>query len=234
MAIESFLFDIDEVVVSSTPLQLQAEQVTAREMAQKYRPAPEYAGLRNGGEEQIDWTQFKGMARVSIAAEIWGIESGSELADEYRLSVVRSTVAIAGSDNVPFVAGAEEGLARLQELGLPMAAVTSSHRDIYSAYDRVLDLGRFFEESVTHGEAEHNKPEPHPYLLAAERVGAEAANSVVVEDSGSGIRSGLAAGAIVLGIATTTTTERLQGLGVHHTTENWQELTEQIDRLTRV
>ncbi len=54
MAVESLLFDIDEVVVASTPLQLQAEQVTAREMAQKYRPAPEYVGLRNGDEEQID------------------------------------------------------------------------------------------------------------------------------------------------------------------------------------
>ncbi len=174
------------------------------------------------------------MARVSIAAEIWGIESGSELADEYRSSVVRSTIAIAGPDSVPFVAGAEEGLTRLQELGLLMAAVTSSHRDIYSAYDRILDLSRFFDESVTHGEADHNKPEPHPYLLAAERVGAEAAKSVVIEDSGSGIRSGLAAGAIVLGIATTTTAEKLQDLGVHHALENWAELVLQINKMKRI
>lgn len=60
-----------------------------------------------------------------------GVESGSELADEYRLSVVRTTVKIADASNTPFVAGAEEGLTELRALGLPMAAVTSSHRDIY-------------------------------------------------------------------------------------------------------
>ncbi|MET9372862.1 HAD-IA family hydrolase [Streptomyces sp. NPDC002992] len=41
------------------------------------------------------------------------------------------------------------------------------------------------------------KPSPAPYLLAAEKLGAEPADCLVVEDAPSGVRSGLAAGMTV-------------------------------------
>ncbi|MGW6414062.1 HAD family hydrolase [Streptomyces sp. NPDC055055] len=46
--------------------------------------------------------------------------------------------------------------------------------------------------SVTEG-----KPSPVPYLLAAERLGVDPADCLVVEDAPSGVRSGLAAGMTV-------------------------------------
>lgn len=95
----------------------------------------------------------------------------------------------------------------------------------------MLGLSRFFDETVTYGEAEHNKPEPHPYLLAAERLGVDVTDSVVVEDSGSGIKSGLAAGAKVVAIATTASVEKLLATGAHHVVEDWPRLTEQITQL---
>jgi beta-phosphoglucomutase-like phosphatase (HAD superfamily) len=230
--IQAVLWDVDEVVVASTPLQVQAEQVAAREMAQAYQPAVGYESLTSVDNSEIDWTEFKGMARVAIAAKIWGIESGNPLADEYRLNVVRATVEVANPDIVPFVEGAEDGLVGIRASGIPMAAVTSSHRNIYSAYDQILNLGRFFDQSVTYGEAAHNKPQPHPYLLAAARLGVAVENTVVIEDSGSGIRSGLAAGATVIGLATTIDVDKLQSLGVHYAVRDWQELTTQINQLT--
>lgn len=41
------------------------------------------------------------------------------------------------------------------------------------------------------------KPSPVPYLLAAEKLGADPADCLVVEDAPSGVRSGLAAGMTV-------------------------------------
>ncbi|QGZ50320.1 HAD-IA family hydrolase [Streptomyces sp. QHH-9511] len=41
------------------------------------------------------------------------------------------------------------------------------------------------------------KPSPAPYLLAAERLGADPADCLVIEDAPSGVRSGLAAGMTV-------------------------------------
>lgn len=58
------------------PLQTQSEQVAARDMAQRYQPVPAFDILRNGGEGKLDWAQFQGMARVSIAAMIWGLNQG--------------------------------------------------------------------------------------------------------------------------------------------------------------
>lgn len=41
------------------------------------------------------------------------------------------------------------------------------------------------------------KPSPVPYLLAAEKLGADPAECLVIEDAPSGVRSGLAAGMTV-------------------------------------
>ncbi|MBW5480994.1 HAD family hydrolase [Streptomyces bambusae] len=46
------------------------------------------------------------------------------------------------------------------------------------------------------------KPSPVPYLLAAERLGAEPGQCLVVEDAPSGVRSGLSAGMTVWGVNT--------------------------------
>ncbi|MFF7883573.1 HAD family hydrolase [Streptomyces sp. NPDC020794] len=47
---------------------------------------------------------------------------------------------------------------------------------------------------------EEGKPSPVPYLLAAERLGAEPRDCLVIEDAPSGVRSGLRAGMTVWGV----------------------------------
>ncbi|MEV5802191.1 HAD-IA family hydrolase [Streptomyces collinus] len=47
---------------------------------------------------------------------------------------------------------------------------------------------------------EEGKPSPAPYLLAAEQLGAEPGDCLVVEDAPSGVRSGLGAGMTVWGV----------------------------------
>lgn len=53
------------------------------------------------------------------------------------------------------------------------------------------------EQDITHG-----KPHPEPFLLGARRLGVEAADCVVLEDSAAGIEAGLAAGCRVVAVGT--------------------------------
>ncbi|MBT0773900.1 HAD-IA family hydrolase [Kineosporia sp. J2-2] len=59
------------------------------------------------------------------------------------------------------------------------------------------------EVLVTADMVEVGKPDPAPYLLAAGRLGVDAADCLVVEDAPAGLASGLAAGAARLALTTT-------------------------------
>jgi sugar-phosphatase len=56
---------------------------------------------------------------------------------------------------------------------------------------------------ITGSDVVHGKPDPEPYLIAAEVLAVPPANCVVIEDAPAGIRSGKSAGMRVIGIAFT-------------------------------
>jgi sugar-phosphatase len=58
------------------------------------------------------------------------------------------------------------------------------------------------------------KPAPDGYRVAAERLGIDAADCVVIEDTPPGIAAGLSAGATVLAVATTFPPDALRGAHV--------------------
>jgi len=66
---------------------------------------------------------------------------------------------------------------------------------------------------ITSNEIKHGKPAPDPYQKAAEALGFDAADCVVVEDAPAGVRSGKAAGAKVIGLLTLTDGEDLRASG---------------------
>jgi sugar-phosphatase len=98
---------------------------------------------------------------------------------------------LADSDDILAIPGS---IALFEALGdSPRALVTSAGREL--AVVRMAQAGLplptvlVSAEDVTRG-----KPQPDPYLLAAERLGIAPADCVVFEDADAGIRSGLAAG----------------------------------------
>ena len=56
---------------------------------------------------------------------------------------------------------------------------------------------------VTSSDVQRGKPDPEPYLKAAQILGFPPADCVVVEDAPAGIRAGQAAGSRVLAVRTT-------------------------------
>jgi beta-phosphoglucomutase-like phosphatase (HAD superfamily) len=68
------------------------------------------------------------------------------------------------------------------------------------------------------------KRAPDPFLLAAECLGYRASRCVVFEDSPSGIRAGVAAGAIVVAVCTSHSRGQIEECGAHFVVENLDDV----------
>lgn len=77
---------------------------------------------------------------------------------------------------------------------IPFAVVSGSTRDSVTASLGVLDLLDRFDTLVCAGDYQRAKPDPEPFLLAAERLGVAPRDCLVFEDTDMGIQAATAAG----------------------------------------
>jgi sugar-phosphatase len=63
---------------------------------------------------------------------------------------------------------------------------------------------------ITADDVARGKPHPDPFLAAAERLGADPARCLVVEDAPMGLKAARAAGCFTLAVVTTTPREALE------------------------
>jgi beta-phosphoglucomutase len=99
-----------------------------------------------------------------------------------------------------------------------------------------LGLENAFDFIATREDVENPKPDPEIYLLVAKALGFHPSECMVVEDSVTGVRAGLAAGALVLAVATPLTRKKLhesQLLDDHHIVDSPQELHEKMTHLLK-
>lgn len=99
---------------------------------------------------------------------------------------------------------------------------------------RALGLEDAFDFIATREDVENPKPDPEIYLLVAKALGFAPAECMVVEDSPAGVRAGLAAGSLVLAVATPLTRRKLHQSGLlddHHIVDSPAELKEKLSHL---
>ncbi|MCI0550781.1 MAG: HAD family phosphatase [Anaerolineae bacterium] len=97
-----------------------------------------------------------------------------------------------------------------------------------------LELENAFDFIATREDVENPKPDPEIYLLVARALGFRPAECMVVEDSVAGVRAGLAAGTLVLAVATPLTRRNLHEsklLDDHHIVDRPEDLQETIAHL---
>ena len=82
----------------------------------------------------------------------------------------------------------------LQRGRIPFAVVSGSTRDSVEASLRAIGLLDRFEVLVCAGDYRKSKPDPEPFLIAAERLGVSPQNCLVFEDTQMGISAAIAAG----------------------------------------
>lgn len=85
----------------------------------------------------------------------------------------------------------------LRDRGVRTAICSSSPRHLIGECMDALDLRELTGYFISGDECAAHKPDPEIYLRAMRRLGARPEESIVVEDSPTGIRAGKAAGALV-------------------------------------
>jgi HAD superfamily hydrolase (TIGR01509 family) len=115
--------------------------------------------------------------------------------------------------SAPPLAGLPAFLDAAQAAGIAIAVVTNAPRANAEAMLTAIGQRARFDVVIAEGDARAAKPDPAPYLLAAARLRVDPDACIVFEDSPAGIRAGLAAGARVVGLATSLPPADLLALG---------------------
>ena len=103
-----------------------------------------------------------------------------------------------------YITGFENFVKDVRSKGIKTAVVTSSNLEkMQNVYNKHPEFKGYFDEILTSEDFEESKPSPDCYLKAAARFGVSPKECIVFEDSFNGLRSGIASGARVIGLATT-------------------------------
>lgn len=177
------LFDNDGTLVDSTA-------VVRRSWA---RWAAEY------GVQEDRFGDFHGLPAAAIVATV--LPHGDQEAALARIVALEE----ADTEGIVALPGAAQALKATAERG---AVVTSATRALANvrleAAGLVVPRVVISADDITRG-----KPDPEPYLLAAERLGVDPRDCLVVEDAPNGVTAGHAAGCAVLSVITTTARDAL-------------------------
>lgn len=157
------------------------------------------AGLGRGAEEYV-----KAAARVhGLELTEEQVEKATQLRQEYFLNVL-------SEEPLPPFPGVLKLMEKaMQSQDFRVAIATSGTLEKSRA---VLKSAKIpFERMVyiTGSDVKNKKPDPELFLLAAERMGVESANCVVIEDAPNGVQAAKAAGAKCIAVTNSTNAANL-------------------------
>lgn len=183
------LFDLDGVILDTEP----QYDVYWRKTAKKYH-------LGEGFENKV-----KGTTDVEIMNKYF-----SHFSPETRQKILDEAHQHELQMDMIFIPGALEFLEELKSKGIKMALVTSSNDKKLGFIFKATPIRPFFDSVVSADRVTRGKPDPMPYLLAAEDLNIAPENCFVFEDSINGIKSGNAAGMKVIALSTTNPKEMIE------------------------
>ncbi len=179
------LFDCDGVLVDTETLQVAIESRTITDL-----------GWAMDQDEVV--RRWLGRSHAAQMDEITE-RLGGEVARRYE-ELATAAVNEAFETDLVEVEGIGALVATLEEAGVATCVASSgSHARMERTLGLTGLLPRFTGRLFSATEVEHGKPAPDLFLHAAERMGADPARCVVVEDSPYGVRGAVAAGMRVLG-----------------------------------
>ena len=131
-----------------------------------------------------------------------------------------------------YLAGFEDFLHDLKAHDVMTAVVTSSDEGKMSAvYAAHPEIPQLFDRIFTAEMFTKSKPDPDCYLLGMRTFGTDAAHTFVFEDSFNGLKSGLASGATVVGLATTNKAEDIAPL-CHYVLHDYKDFS--FDKMIKI
>jgi len=177
-------FDMDGLLVDSEPLWLISETQMMAEYGYEWLESDQAACL--GGPLDRVGNYMSGL--------IGGKRDGNSLMLEIIDRMVEKF-----KGELPFMPGAIELINDLRAHGVPLTLVSASPRSLVDAALSNFEENPFVR-SISSGDVKVSKPDPEGYLLAATSGGHEISNSLVLEDSLTGVTAAKASGAWVLAV----------------------------------
>ncbi len=108
---------------------------------------------------------------------------------------------------------------KLKNLGYTLALVSSAaERKLMTSLKAAEIDPSVFTVILSGNDVTEKKPSPAPYLLAADRLGADPAECLVIEDALSGVKSAKAAGMQCAAVTTSFSEEKLKSAGADYVT----------------
>ena len=182
---KAVIFDMDGVLVDSQPYHFKADIDTMAEYGvikdQKFYEA--FAGTLTDN-------------RMRTLRDMFGLDVPAEELIEKREKMILDVMA---NEDIKPVSGIPELLRSIKALGLKTAVASSSGIELIKLVLDRLGIAVYFDSITSGNDVKRGKPSPDIFLLAAERIGAEPSECLVVEDSENGVRAAKAAGMTALG-----------------------------------
>lgn len=199
------IFDMDGVLVDSHPSHIKVWKKFLLSKGLSVTDA-ELEFVRDGGKKEEILRHFLGNLNDD-QVQVYGREKEQLFQEEVQ--------------NLKTIAGVQELLEELHRSGIPMAlASNGSSGRVHNILD-VLRLRGYFATVVTGSDVALGKPHPAIFHKAAAQLQAQPFETLVFEDSVSGVRAAKAAGMKCLGITDQQRAKALRQAGAEHVFPNF-------------
>ena len=198
-------FDMDGLLVDSEPLWLISETQMMAEHGYQWLASDQAACL--GGP--LD----------RVGEYMSGLIGGKRDGNSLTLEIIDRMVEKFKGD-LPFMPGAIELINDLRAHGIPLTLVSASPRSLVDAALSNFEENPFVR-SISSNDVKVSKPDPEGYLLAAASGGHNISNSLVLEDSLTGVTAAKASGAWVLAVPHLVPIEKSGRVDVTSSLTNW-------------
>lgn len=202
-----FIFDLDGTIVDSTAHYRETWRELIREFGADDDPE---MYLRRATRDNF---------RTLLGSELTEQELEEHVARQAEMGSARMR-----ADGVQAHHGMLDLIRGLHEGNVKLALATAAERSNAEWTLEQLGIRKLFDAVVVDRDVARGKPAPDIYLEAMQRLGVEAAQCAVMEDSATGIRAAKGAGLRVIAVVTTHSRRELEQAGADEIVERASEL----------
>jgi len=186
--VKAVIWDMDGVLADTAPYHFSAWQETFAKRGVKFT--------------EEDFRHSFGLRNDTIIRNILGEQIAQGEIDSIAREKEETFRRVIGQKIKP-LPGAVELLQSLRKHGFKMAIASSTPMENIRLVTESLGIDNYFQSIVTGRDVTEGKPSPQGFLLAAQRLGIEPKNCIVIEDAVAGVAAAKRAGMRCLAITNT-------------------------------
>lgn len=209
------IFDMDGVIVDSEPVIMKAA-LGALKIGGIKASKEDFIPYIGAGEEHFIIEPCKRADKAELT---------EKLMDEMFLNFERNI------KEMKVFPSAKPLIEKLKNLGYTLALVSSAAERKLMASLKAAEIDpSVFSVILSGSDVTVKKPSPDPYLLAADKLCANPAECLVIEDAISGVKSAKSAGMRCSAVTTSFSEEQLKAAGADYIVEDIRDILSLLDR----